>query len=126
MGVFVQGRRPVSLAAAPSPIKEEGAIRANGFQIVDRKTVFQAEGVLAQWLMTIHVLNSAGGRGTQPVTARSPRRVGYSVRVLKPKPRSVVRLAPETERTFRAISDLANAHLFTAEAALAALANVTV
>jgi len=76
--------------------------------------------------MTIHVLHSAGGLGAQPVTTRSTRRVGYSVRLLKPKSRSVVRLAPETERTFRAISDPANAHLFTAEAALAALAHVTV
>ena len=60
------------------------------------------------------------------MSARLARRVSYSVRLLKIKPRSVVRVAPQTEQTFRAISDPANARLFTAEAALAALANVEI
>ncbi|WP_304305868.1 hypothetical protein [Pseudacidovorax intermedius] len=75
--------------------------------------------------MTIRILNVGTHRMQLMPTLRAGR-VGYSVRVLKAKPRSVVRLSAASESTFRKISDPANAHLFTAEAALAAFADIDV
>jgi hypothetical protein len=60
------------------------------------------------------------------VPARHSSVTGYSVRVLKIKPKAVVRLSTGSEHTFRKISDPANAHLFSAEAALEAFADVQV
>ncbi len=51
---------------------------------------------------------------------------GYSVRVLKSRPKDVVRIGTESARTFRKISDPANAHLFSAEAALEAFSDVKI
>lgn len=75
-------------------------------------------------VMTIRVL--VGSHRMQLSPTLKSGRLGYAVRVLKAKQRSVVRLAPETEQTFRAISDPANAHLFTADAAHAAFADVDI
>lgn len=54
---------------------------------------------------------------------RAPR-AGYAVRVLKAKPRAVVRISEQTAATFSAISDPANANRFSVDAALAAFADV--
>lgn len=75
--------------------------------------------------MTIRVLNVGPHRMPLMPTLRAGRQ-GYSVRLLKAKPRSVVRLSAASERTFRKVSDPANAHLFTAEAALAAFVDIEV
>jgi hypothetical protein len=68
--------------------------------------------------------------GKPSATHPSPRlrapRVSYAVRVLKARPRSVVRLSPETVETFKAISHPANAHLFTVDSALQAFAHVEI
>lgn len=71
------------------------------------------------------VLKVAGHR-TQSMPTWHSGSMGYSVRVLKVKPKTVVRLSAGAECTFRKISDPANAHLFSAEAALQAFADVQI
>lgn len=66
------------------------------------------------------------GRNEGPLTLKlRAGRVSYSVRPLKKRPQSVVRLSSETERTFNAISDPQNAHRFSADAAFEAFARQT-
>jgi hypothetical protein len=74
--------------------------------------------------MTIRVLNVASRHALTP-TLRAGR-LSFGVRLLKTKPRAIVRLSSETQSTFAQISDPANARLFTAEAALAALDDLDV
>ncbi len=73
--------------------------------------------------MTTVVITGAKGR-FQPQTVQRARAGGYSVRPLKGRRSPVVRLSEATERTFRAISDPKNAHLFSKEAAFAAFAHL--
>jgi len=79
--------------------------------------------------MSINVLH-VGGRGAVPAPARKVRRggtAGYSVRPLKIKPpRPALAISPEDKALFSAISDPANARLFSAEAASAAFAGVEI
>jgi hypothetical protein len=75
--------------------------------------------------MSIVRLIRAGGSTHLTPTFRAGA-VNYSVRLLKAKPKGVVRVSPATEEAFRKISDPGNAHLFTAEAALEAFADVQV
>ena len=76
--------------------------------------------------MSISRVLKVTGHRTQPTPTWHLGVMGYSVRVLKAKPKSVVRLSTGSERTFRRISDPANAHLFSAEAALKAFAEVQI
>jgi hypothetical protein len=74
--------------------------------------------------MSISRVLKVTGHRTQSMPTWHSGVMGYSVRVLKAKPKAVVRLSAGSERTFRKISEATNAHLFTAEAALQAFADV--
>ncbi|MDP9919041.1 hypothetical protein J2W24_004710 [Variovorax boronicumulans] len=73
--------------------------------------------------MTTTFVTVVHHKGRPAPTLRAARQ-GYSVRVLKRPPQAVVRVSEQTAKTFRKISDPANASLFTAEAALKAFAHI--
>ena len=81
--------------------------------------------LVALWhnlVMTIQVF-SVGERVAQPIAVT--RRLGYAVRPLKIKPpRPAPAISPEDKALFSAISDPANARLFSAEALDEALGDV--
>ncbi len=60
------------------------------------------------------------------ISAATAKSVGGQVRILKGRATAVKpKISEKTRRTFRAISDPDNAHLFTLDAALAAFSHVT-